>query len=863
MSCSSGNTSSCLSCYSNTAISPSIYFHANTSNCYILCPDGTYNDASTLTCLACDTNCLTCLNTATNCTKCLSSSSAPYLNISGSIQICVANCLAKMYPETLISPVTCTNCKTPCETCISQLLCLSCLSGFFYLGNNSCAASCPPEKTVANNLTNTCDNCSSICLKCAGTKNNCTACAPPSAYFNGSCAAQCPPGGTLAPYEGVCTPCNSTCFHCSLSITNCTDCDLNSSFPFFINYACLAACPEKYYNVTITGSCIACASVSSLNCVNCSSASTCLSCDLGFVYFGNNKTCVSSLADGFVNISGIATACAGDCQACSKTTTNCTACKNNNLQNNLCVTNCSAGTIALSRVCLPCSPPCATCSINQTNCNSCLNPLTPQLYLLNSQCQQNCSPTTYANSSNFQCTPCVSPCVSCSAIADCSSCIPGKFLYGTSCISPCPAGYVGVVGSGACQACTENCKTCSGAVNSCLTCVNGSYFLPSSSSCVSSCEPSLFIDYANQKCVGCTSPCDTCVNSSTTCLSCIAGYLNYQNQCLGSCPAGMFIQANKTCVACSSNCAVCTSLTSCLQCSGSTYLYNKACVANCPAAVAVIVDGACTACSTQNCATCNSADICLTCKSGFLFFNAVCLTSCTDGYYSNGTHCLPKAVVTAEITAPTTFPVPFSIAGAVLVIACLMSRLQFSQTYLSGAIYSFVGVLEVLALLYFLYLYYLGYYSSEPIPLYIALGALGYLYILNVIACLAQSIFLCYEREFEGWRGQSGFHRCFYGLVSVVALAVNHKIRNILFCKLFTFKIFSAKLDRVDHFKIFNIFSLLSIVHSGAAIFAAAVAFKYIDSTQQIFYESIDVIVLTSLNAVLAFFNAHKDKDFF
>ena len=52
-------------------------------------------------------------------------------------------------------------------------------------------------------------------------------------------------------------------------------------------------------------------------------------------------------------------------------------------------------------------------------------------------------------------------------------------------------------------------------------------------------------------------------------------------------------------------------------------------------------------------------------------------------------------------------------------------------------------------------------------------------------------------------------------------------------------------------------------MHSGAAIFAAAVAFKYIDSTQQIFYESIDVIVLTSLNAVLAFFNAHKDKDFF
>jgi hypothetical protein len=50
----------------------------------------------------------------------------------------------------------------------------------------------------------------------------------------------------------------------------------------------------------------------------------------------------------------------------------------------------------------------------------------------------------------------------------------------------------------------------------------------------------------------------------------------------------------------------------------------------------------------------------------------------------------------------------------------------------------------VFALLYFLYLYLVGYYSTEPIPLFIGLGALAYLYTLNLIACLAQSIFLCY-----------------------------------------------------------------------------------------------------------------------
>ena len=70
-------------------------------------------------------------------------------------------------------------------------------------------------------------------------------------------------------------------------------------------------------------------------------------------------------------------------------------------------------------------------------------------------------------------------------------------------------------------------------------------------------------------------------------------------------------------------------------------------------------------------------------------------------------------------------------------------------------------------------------------------------------------------------------------------------------------------MDRVDHFRIFNIFSLLSLGHSGAAIFAAAIAFRYVNTTYQIYYECIDVIVLTGLNVVLAFFNTSKEATFF
>ena len=74
------------------------------------------------------------------------------------------------------------------------------------------------------------------------------------------------------------------------------------------------------------------------------------------------------------------------------------------------------------------------------------------------------------------------------------------------------------------------------------------------------------------------------------------------------------------------------------------------------------------------------------------------------------------------------------------------------------------------------------------------------------------------------WKESSRFNGCFNGFVGVISLLISHKFRNILFCKLFTFKIVSAKLDQVDHFRIFNIFSLISLVGSGTAIFAASVA---------------------------------------
>jgi proprotein convertase subtilisin/kexin type 5 len=239
-------------------------------------------------------------------------------------------------------------------------------------------------------------------------------------------------------------------------------------------------------------------------------------------------------------------------------------------------------------------------------------------------------------------------------------------------MNPCPAGFTGI--SGICQACTNSCKTCSGATSICLTCVNGTYF--QNGSCVISCGTNMFIDYVAQTCIGCTSPCNTCVNSTTTCTSCLTGFL-FNSACISECPTAMFNQSS-TCKACPSTCTTCSSLTNCSICLGTAYLYNGACVFTCPATSAVILNGACVGCSTSGCFSCTSGDVCTSCKSGFLYLKTLCVTNCSAGYTSNGTHCIDTLASSLTVPLSNAFPVPFSIAGAVLIIACLMSRLQFN-----------------------------------------------------------------------------------------------------------------------------------------------------------------------------------------
>jgi hypothetical protein len=175
-----------------------------------------------------------------------------------------------------------------------------------------------------------------------------------------------------------------------------------------LNGRCLDVCPEGYYRNIGVGACSVCSAVVGLNCNNCSSVSTCFTCNVGFVLF--NSTCINYVPPGYVNISGVAQPCTGECSTCSITQSNCTSCLTTNLLINTCYSICPTGYIGLNKICQACISPCRSCTTNTTTCTSCLATITPSVYLSNGRCIPVCPDGTYANNANNSCVACTAPC---------------------------------------------------------------------------------------------------------------------------------------------------------------------------------------------------------------------------------------------------------------------------------------------------------------------------------------------------------------------------------------------------------------------------------------------------------------------
>jgi proprotein convertase subtilisin/kexin type 5 len=228
--------------------------------------------------------------------------------------------------------------------------------------------------------------------------------------------------------------------------------------------------------------------------------------------------------------------------------------------NNRCLQSCPTGTIANTTPvaqCKLCSTGCATCNTFVDNCTAC----TSGLFLQSSTnttktCLQSCQDKLYADSSTMSCLPCRSPCLTCSTLSLCQSCInvtgsqEQTYYYQQSCLLTCPDTTFPNTTSLVCQNCSYPCKTCT--ATNCLSCISGLYM--SNSHCFSNCIEGYYGDSSVGSCIACIPPCQFC-SASTVCTSCQPGYSLKNGVCLNNCPKGTFTNnLTRQCSNCSANC---------------------------------------------------------------------------------------------------------------------------------------------------------------------------------------------------------------------------------------------------------------------------------------------------------------------
>ena len=519
-----------------------------------------------------------------------------------------------------------TNCdacnSTICKTCSGTAdNCSSCDTSKYLINlttSYTCDFSCP-YGFYSDNLTNTCKECDSSCATCSnGSSTDCNSCA--SGYYKSS--------------NGACLQCNSKCQSCIVLATNCISCPPSLGTVLYLN-DCISQCPNGYYNRTQDNSCQKCDS-SCLQCVN-QTVSDCTKCDDGLYVSGIPF--------------GACLTCDFNCKTCNISSTNCTSCTSPaylNLIDNTCENSCPDGyykdsTNSTNPICSKCDSSCSKCSgSGSSNCLTCNDG-----YYISAGLCKLCS----------GCKTCLN------VASNCTSCTTGTFLYGNTCINPCPGSKFGQTSNNTCQACDSNCLTCndssymnctscvdgkyltsenqcaacSSSCNTCkttdyqcITCKSGSYLM--GTNCVSLCLDGFWGDKTDYTCKICDSSCNTCVppGKSSNCSSCKAEtYL-----------------LNGKCINCDNNCYTCDILpTSCTSCNGSKYLFNETCSQTCPDKYYPnTLDNTCSPCNSP-CLTCYGSltSNCLSCPTGLIFKNGKCFncdTSCLTCDGSTSSDCL-------------------------------------------------------------------------------------------------------------------------------------------------------------------------------------------------------------------------------
>lgn len=484
--------------------------------------------------LPCDGDCSTCSLLVTNCTSCKT------LNLLGNQ--CLASCPSNYAPAFGV----CIACQSPCLTCSQTTAnCTSCASNLspqVYLSGNKCVQTCP-STTYANLTLQECVVCVSPCQTCT-SQTICESCVSGYNLYLTSCLNGFCPGG-FTPVASKCMACQSPCLTCSTSPATCTAC-LHGLAPelYLINTTCVQGiqCPSGTYPDTSSNLCAACQPP----CSTCTSATVCLSCLLGYNLDGS--LCKSNCSDGYLPINAVCTACTSPCATCAGALTTCLTCHTSASGNSLylnayrCLATCPNSTYpnGLNFQCSPCQSPCSSCNA-LSNCTECMG----GFFLYGTYCYTTC-PLGYVGIA-ITCEKCSAGCLSCqNSTFTCIDCQAGyyKMNLTNECVLQCPVGLYADPIQSVCIGCTLPCSGCTGITTNCTICATGSLY---NNSCVSLC-PDAYFSF-NAVCLQCAVGCISCT-SLARCVECNATLYSLDNTCVAICPPSKAIVVNKSCTAC-------------------------------------------------------------------------------------------------------------------------------------------------------------------------------------------------------------------------------------------------------------------------------------------------------------------------
>lgn len=449
------------------------------SECVASCPDGTYQDDVSATCMACTSPCHTCKGSSVI-EDCLSCDKDFYLV--QELGSCVTQCPRGYYADT---QGLCLPCDDGCGVCVdSPDQCVTCNHGYLF-ENERCVIHCD-DRSFRNELSS-CELCDPSCRTCVGpTNRECILCASDMLYENGSCVPFCSFGhyevGT--PNGRFCEPCHVTCQECSGPLSDqCSQCPE----PYKLKEgSCHESCGQRMY-VDDHDICQHC----NANCLSCHgpSATECLSCQSHKVLDGNH--CVDKCREGFfesvdnTDIDDIVKQCHQchvNCLSCyGRLSTECRSCRHGlSLDGTECVLSCSVGKYNVSGKCRPCPANCLRCVGPADNqCIACRR----GSFLFNGRCLKGACPDGYY-ANKKQCLRCHMSCASCTGPGadSCRLCHAGYTFSNKLCVRIATTndfdnsfcGYQEYLDNifGSCQPCHHSCSACRGpGPDECLSCV--------------------------------------------------------------------------------------------------------------------------------------------------------------------------------------------------------------------------------------------------------------------------------------------------------------------------------------------------------------------------------------------------------